>query len=496
MGRHRSLRAAAIALSVGLLAARSNGATFVINNLDGAGEGFNDSTPVSPVGGNSGTTRGAQRMIVFQTAANIWGQLLASNVTISVDASFDPLSCTMTDAVLGSAGTINVAQNFTGAPLTNHYYVQALANSLKGSDLDPTRADIRAQFNVNLGAAGCFDGSPFYLGLDGNEGTGVDLLAVVLHELAHGLGFVTFVDTSSGSNQLGSPDAFEHAMLDIGTGKHWDIMTNAERLTSTPHTRRVVWDGPLATGAAPQMLTPGTPLLVVTSPPSIQGEYPVGLANFGAPLSGHPASGNLRLVQDSGGISTTDGCETISPISGAIALIDRGNCTFNQKVKNAQTAGAVAALIIDNVAGSPPPDLSGTPDATITIPSARITMADGATFKTALGSGPVLGNFSVDSTRYLGADAQHRPLLYTPSPVEVGSSLSHWDSLPLPDLLLEPIIENDLNHTVDLTLPVLRDIGWQAQSTPGVPALPARWPWLLSVVLVLPGLRLLRKRSA
>jgi hypothetical protein len=496
---HRSIRAAVVAFSVGLVAFAANDAlasTFVINNLDGAGEGFNDPTPVSPVGGNTGTTRGAQRMIVLQTAANIWAQLLASNVTISVNATFDPLPCTSTDAVLGSAGAKGFFQNFTGAPLANRMYAVALANSLKGSDIDPATADIGAQFNSSLGGTNCFTGSPFYLGLDGNEGAAVDLLAVVLHEFAHGLGFISTADPSTGANQLAGIGAFESDMLDIGTGKHFDIMTNAERVTSAQHTDRVVWDGPLATAAVPQTLVLGTPLLMVTSPPSIQGEYLVGPANFGPALSGHPASGNLKLVQDSVA-PTTDGCETITNVSGAIALMDRGNCTFNAKVKNAQNAGALAALVIDNVAGSPPEGLtiSGS-DNTITIPSAMITMSDGATFKIALGSGPVLVNFSVDATRYLGADAQHRALLFTPSPVQGGSSLSHWDSSATPDLLMEPIIEPDLNHTVDLTLPVLRDLGWRAQGTASVPALPARWPWLLGVVLVLPGLRVLRRRSA
>jgi len=47
----------------------------VINN-DNLGEGFNDPTPVAPVGGNTGTTLGQQRLIAFQRAANIWAGLL------------------------------------------------------------------------------------------------------------------------------------------------------------------------------------------------------------------------------------------------------------------------------------------------------------------------------------------------------------------------------------------------------------------------------------
>ena len=44
----------------------------VINN-DNPGEGFNDPTPVAPVGGNTGTTLGQQRLIAFQTCGGHLG---------------------------------------------------------------------------------------------------------------------------------------------------------------------------------------------------------------------------------------------------------------------------------------------------------------------------------------------------------------------------------------------------------------------------------------
>ena len=67
----------------------------VINN-DNPGEGFNDPTPVAPVGGNTGTTLGQQRLIAFRRAADIWAGLIASAVTIRVGATFDPLPCNAT----------------------------------------------------------------------------------------------------------------------------------------------------------------------------------------------------------------------------------------------------------------------------------------------------------------------------------------------------------------------------------------------------------------
>src|SRR5262244_13264 len=83
-------------------------ATIVIQNGNAAGVGFNDPTPVAPVGGNPGTTLGQQRLNAFQAAANIWGATLNSVPTIVILSTFEPLTCTATSAVLGSAGPTEV----------------------------------------------------------------------------------------------------------------------------------------------------------------------------------------------------------------------------------------------------------------------------------------------------------------------------------------------------------------------------------------------------
>src|SRR5687767_2689817 len=76
-------------------------ATLVIVNNNAAGVGFNDPTPVAPVGGNPGTTLGQQRLNAFTYAANIWGATLTSSTPIMIRAQFTALSCTATGAVLG-----------------------------------------------------------------------------------------------------------------------------------------------------------------------------------------------------------------------------------------------------------------------------------------------------------------------------------------------------------------------------------------------------------
>src|SRR6185503_3673905 len=127
----------------------AHSAVITVVNVDGPNEGFNDPSPpnaASTSGGNSGGTLGAQRLIAFQYAANIWASLLSSPIEIKIDANLDPLTCAATSATLGAAGARTVNRDFAGAPLPNTWYPQALANSLAAMDIDAGTSDIRAIF--------------------------------------------------------------------------------------------------------------------------------------------------------------------------------------------------------------------------------------------------------------------------------------------------------------------------------------------------------------
>ena len=225
-------------------------ASFMINNLDGPGEGFNDTTPVAPVGGNDGTTLGQQRLNLFQKAAEIWGAAIESAVPIIIQAQFDPLSCNSVSAVLGAAGTINIIRDFTGAPKTNTWYHSALANALAGFDLIPGADDIVATFNSSIdNNNNCLSGTNWYLGYDHNNGNDIDLLVVLLHEFAHGLGFSGFTNLSNGRFVNDIQDIYSHFTLDNSNGLHWNEMNNSQRRASATNTGNVVWDGPAVTTA-------------------------------------------------------------------------------------------------------------------------------------------------------------------------------------------------------------------------------------------------------
>ncbi len=459
----RSLVAALMAsVLVFGVAASARAATITIVNNDGAGEGFNDPTPAAPVGGNPGTTVGAQRLNVFQYAANLWGSILPSGVVIVVNATFDPLTCTATSAVLGSAGPTTVHANFTGAPLANRWYHQALANRLNGTDLNPGQADITARFNSSLnGSATCLGGSGWYLGFDGLEGTNVELLPVVLHELGHGLGFSTTTSGTTG-NYLGTspnqfPHVFDHFLYDGINNLHWDQNTPAQRVASAISVDKLSWDGPAVSYGAPAYLNKRA-RLVVNSPGGIAGNYAANAAAFGAALTVAGVTGNVVLADD-GVAPGSDGCSALvnaGAIAGNIALIDRGTCTFVVKAQAAQAAGAIALIIANNAAGALAP---GGADPSITIPVIGITQADGNTLKANLGGG-VNVKIGLDPTLLAGADTGGRPLMYAPNPFQSGSSVSHYDVTLTPNALMEPAINVDLHDAVDLTKHAFVDEGW------------------------------------
>lgn len=246
------------ALAAGLVLtslAVQGAATITIINADPAGVGFNDTTVVAPVGGNNGTTRGQQRLNVFNAVAAKWGSVLTSAVPIQVRAVWTALSCNATGAVLGSAGA-NYYIRDVGAGVPSRWYTAALANKLAGVDLDPSH-DISANFNVNLGNAGCLTGIPFYLGLDNNHGANmVDLYTVVLHEMGHGLGFLTITDGQTGAIQSGFPMISDDFLFDNVINKTWSNMTPAERVTSALGTNRLAWIGPNGNFSARSVLTP------------------------------------------------------------------------------------------------------------------------------------------------------------------------------------------------------------------------------------------------
>ena len=205
----------------------------------------------------------------------------------------------------------------------------------------------------------------------------------VLHDVLYQYGF----DEQSGnfqSNNYGAAGvAGDDVLADAQDGSDFD---NANFGTppdgSQPRMQMFLWSAP------------ATPLLAIGAPSAAAGSYTALEALFGGSVPASPASvlGSIVVVDDGSG-AASEGCGPLingPAISGNVALIDRGNCNFTVKVKNAQNVGALAVVMVNNVLGSPI-TMGGT-DGTVTIPSVMVSRADGTTIRTALPAGATLSN--------------------------------------------------------------------------------------------------------
>ena len=358
-------------------------ANVVVHYKDAPGQGFN-----AP--GNLG----AQRRAAIERVAEIWGAVVESSVPIHLDVSFQNMSCEDGSATLAQAGPSFIFESFPGADIQHAWYPGALAESLAGrnlsleDDVDPEAGDIQAMFNIAIDSGCLGGGATFDYSLNGTTQPGrLSFVNTALHELGHGLGFVTLVNESNGANPLGIPDIFSFFARDTSSGLFWHQMNDAERVASATNTGRLVWDGPNVNATAPSYLAP-SPVLQVDSPASVHGGYEVAVAQFGPQLSQAGISG-LLVPGDDGTAAPREGCQPLingAALQGRIAMLVRGNCNLIVKVKNAQNVGAVGVVVVNNFDG--PPMAPGGNDPSITIPVVMIRKDDGDRLFAAIGGTP------------------------------------------------------------------------------------------------------------
>lgn len=92
----------------------------------------------------------------------------------------------------------------------------------------------------------------------------------------------------------------------------------------------------------------GGNLLTINGPGAVIGTFPVGTASgWGAEITSTPVTGDIVVSDDGTGTeSAAQGCTPpINDMTGKIAMIDRGDCTFLLKAQIAQQAGAVGCII-------------------------------------------------------------------------------------------------------------------------------------------------------
>ena len=110
---------------------------------------------------------------------------------------------------------------------------------------------------------------------------------------------------------------------------------------------------------------------VYASAPGVTFTYPAAGAQFGR-LS-------FDLVNNVVVAEPANGCVALTnsaSMNGRIALIDRGGCEFSAKVLNAQQAGAVGVVIVNNVASAPAAMAAGMFGSSVAIPAIMVAQAD------------------------------------------------------------------------------------------------------------------------
>jgi hypothetical protein len=139
-----------------------------------------------------------------------------------------------------------------------------------------------------------------------------------------------------------------------------------------------------ADGSKPRMQmylwSPTNRLFYYNAPTAAVSRQPLtGTAQFGPALTATGTTGNVQLS------SVLEGCTAIpvGSLTGKIGLIQRGNCDFVVKVKNAQNAGAIGVIVYNAPTSAAIGNMGGT-DATITIPSVLIDNVEGEYIKTHL----------------------------------------------------------------------------------------------------------------
>lgn len=279
------------------------------------------------------------------------------------------------DPPVASPADVNRAYDFIGD--TYDYYDRAFGRD----SYDGLGSTILA--TVNSTAPGC--PNAFWNGVRMVYCLGTVTDDIVAHELTHGV-----TEYTSGLIYQNQPGQLNEAMSDIfgelvdlfngdaafvgvvGGPPSWPTHPTGPG-TDTPNNPRTV-------------CTDDPPEVFVNSPGDIAGSYRAGTAAFGPALTPTGLTGDLAAVAPS------TACNLDLPlnnaqIAGKIALVDRGVCTFVEKVKNVQNVGAVAVIVINNVDG--PPFTMGGSDPTITIPSVMLSQADGNLLRNRLSTDPV-----------------------------------------------------------------------------------------------------------
>ncbi|MCP9770856.1 T9SS C-terminal target domain-containing protein [Lacihabitans sp. LS3-19] len=214
----------------------------------------------------------------FQAAIDVWAKVLISRVPIKITATWTTISTN----TLATSGSKKVYKNFSGAPFKDVWFPSALAETLAGQNLNGTDADISINVNKNISWSYKTDGS--------KEAFKYDLMTVILHEIAHGLGFTTSMklgDSNTTQAQWGIEglpliyDVFsqrEDGIVLTNTGKIGNPSTALKEAITSSNVFFKISDG-YYSGDLPKLYAPSTYRSGGTMSHLDESKYPKGTEN-------------------------------------------------------------------------------------------------------------------------------------------------------------------------------------------------------------------------
>lgn len=305
---------------------------------------------------------------VLEHSKNIFSLLAPDN------ASYNVFPLPIEAPTFGSRSVISNPWISSASPEGWHYDGNTRYTITRGNNVyayEDNAAVNSAGFSPDAGAARNFN---YYFGINDdpftNQSAAITNLFYLnnrIHDIFYTFGFTpsarNFQNTNFGLGGSGN-DYVQAEAQDGGGTNNANFATPADG--SRPRMQMFLWS------TVNRVFFYNAPSVAANRQPG------AGTATFGTALDAVGITGNVQLS------SILDGCTAIpaGSLSGKIGLIERGNCNFTVKVKNAQNAGATAVIIYnDSANGDAIGNMSGT-DATINIPSVLISNTEGEYIKT------------------------------------------------------------------------------------------------------------------
>ena len=188
----------------------------------------------------------------INAAVDVWSQNFTSQVPVKIKVLWERQS---NSGILASAAPGKFHTNFKNIPDGDLWYASALADSLAGEDIEPTIPEITIRINST-------NGPMLYLGTDGKcPSNKYDLVSMILHEMGHGLGFLSNADYDElyGYGSIQQPTPFD-AYAQLPDGRRLMDLDSPSIELGQALTEPLVWSGANAiranNGVKPLLYTP------------------------------------------------------------------------------------------------------------------------------------------------------------------------------------------------------------------------------------------------